>query len=76
MIKYSKEYNGYGNVDLFVLKRNKLVKTYASVIPRKDPDNIGNALRLDWSNIKGPVLLDPPIPLLMKVLNKNNLEEL
>jgi hypothetical protein len=28
-----------------------------SVIPRGDPDNIGNALRLDWSKIKGPVLL-------------------
>jgi hypothetical protein len=28
-------------VELFALKRNRLVKTYASVIPRKDPDNIG-----------------------------------
>jgi hypothetical protein len=26
--------------------------------------------QLDWSNIKGPVLLHPPIPLLLKVLKK------
>jgi hypothetical protein len=51
----------FPKVDLFTSKLNKLVKTYASVIPRKDPDNIGNALRLDWSRIKGPVLLPPPI---------------
>jgi hypothetical protein len=60
----------YPKVDLFAPKRNRLIKTYTSVIPRWDPDNIGNALRLNWENIKGPVLLHPPIPLLLKVLKK------
>jgi hypothetical protein len=60
----------FPKVDLFASKLNKLVKTYVSVIPRKDPDNIGNALRLDWSKIKGPVLLHPPVPLILKVLQK------
>jgi hypothetical protein len=50
----------YPKVDLFASKKNRLVKTYASVIPRRDPDNIGNALRLDWKNIKGPILLHLP----------------
>jgi hypothetical protein len=40
------------------------------VIPRKDPDNIGNFLRLNWSNIKNPILLHLLIPLLLKVLRK------
>jgi hypothetical protein len=45
----------FPKVDLCVSKLNRLVKTYASIIPRKDPDNISNALRADWSKIKGPV---------------------
>jgi hypothetical protein len=43
-------------VELFVSKRNRLVKTYASTIPRKNPDNIGKTLRLDWSKIKCPII--------------------
>jgi hypothetical protein len=39
----------FPKVDLFASKLNRLVKTYAPVIPRKYPDNIGNALRLDTS---------------------------
>jgi hypothetical protein len=60
----------YPKVDLFASKKNRLVRMYVSVIPRKDLDNIGNALRLNWSNIKGLVLLYPLIPLLLKVLKK------
>jgi hypothetical protein len=60
----------YPKVDLFASKKNRLTKTYASVIPRRDPDNIRNALRLNWSNIKGPILLHLPNPLLLKVLRK------
>jgi hypothetical protein len=60
----------YPRVDLFASKKNRLIRTYALVIPRNDPDNIGNTLRLNWSNIKGPVFLHPPIPLLLKVLRK------
>jgi hypothetical protein len=41
-----------------------------SVIPRGDLDNMGNALRLNWSNVKGPILLHPLIPFLLKVLKK------
>jgi hypothetical protein len=33
-------------------KKNRLTKTYVLVIPRRDPDNIGNALRLNWKNIE------------------------
>jgi hypothetical protein len=43
---------------------------YVLVISRKNPNNIGNALRLDWSRIKGPILLHPPIPLILKVLQR------
>jgi hypothetical protein len=43
----------YPKVDLFASKKNQLIKTYASVIPHGDLDNIGNVLRLNWSNIKG-----------------------
>jgi hypothetical protein len=68
--RIQKIWHCYPKVDLFASKKNKLIKTYASVIPRGDLDNIGNALRLDWSNIKSPVLLHPPIPLLLKVLRK------
>jgi hypothetical protein len=60
----------FPKVDLFMSKLNRLIKTYASVIPRKDPDNIGNALRLDCSKIKNPILLHPPIPLILKILQK------
>jgi hypothetical protein len=60
----------YPKVDLFASKKNRLIQTYASVIPRGDPDNVGNALRLNWANTKGLVLLHPPIPLLLKVLKK------
>jgi hypothetical protein len=60
----------YPRVDLFASKRNRLIRTYASVIPLWDPDNVGNALRLNWKNVKGSVLLHPPIPLLPKVLRK------
>jgi hypothetical protein len=60
----------FPKIDLFMSKLNRLIKTYALVIPRKDPDNIGNALRLDCSKIKNPVLLHPPIPLILKILQK------
>jgi hypothetical protein len=60
----------YSKVDLFASKRNRLIRTYASVIPQWDPENLGNALRLNWANIKGPILLHPPIPLLLRVLKK------
>jgi hypothetical protein len=68
--KIQKMWRCYLKVDLFTSKKNRLTKTYASVIPRKDPDNIRNTLRLNWSNIKGSILLHPPIPLLLKVLKK------
>jgi hypothetical protein len=55
----------YPKVDLFASKKNQLIKTYASIIPRGDTDNIGNALRQNWSKIKTPILL-----LLLKVLKK------
>jgi hypothetical protein len=42
----------YPKVDLFESKKNILTKTYASVIHGRDPDNIGNALRLNWKNIR------------------------
>jgi hypothetical protein len=48
-------------IDLFASKLNRLLKTYVSVIPRKAPDNIKNALRLNWSKIKNPPLLHLPI---------------
>jgi hypothetical protein len=60
----------YPKVDLFASKRNRLTRTYASVILRGDPDNVGNVLRMNWKNVKGPVLLHPPIPLLLKVSKK------
>jgi hypothetical protein len=53
-----------------LIKIKQASKNYASVIPRKDLDNIGNALRLDWSKIKGPILLHPPVTLILKVLQK------
>jgi hypothetical protein len=68
--RIQKMWHCYPKVDLFASKKNRLIRTYASVIPRGDSDNIGNALRLDWSKIKGPILLHPPIPLLLKVLRK------
>jgi hypothetical protein len=43
------------------------------VIPRKDPDNIRNALRLDWSNIRDPVLLHPLIRLIVTLSNVKSL---
>jgi hypothetical protein len=57
-------------VDLFASKKNRLLQKYASVIPSKDPDNIGNTLRLDWSKIKYPALIHPPIPLILKSIQK------
>jgi hypothetical protein len=60
----------YSRIDLFASKKNRLIKIYVLMILRKDLDNIGNALRLNRSNIKGPVLLHPKIPLLLKVLRK------
>jgi hypothetical protein len=68
--RIQKMWRCYPKVDLFASKKNRLIRTYASVIPRWDLDNVGNALRLNWKNIKGPVLLHPPIPLLLKVLKK------
>jgi hypothetical protein len=68
--RIQKMWRCYPKVDLFASKKNRLTKIYASIIPRRDPDNIGNALRLNWSNIKRPVLLHPPIPLLLKILRK------
>jgi hypothetical protein len=46
------------------------LKKYASVIPTKDPDNVGNALRIDWRKFVNPVLLHPPIPLILKTIQK------
>jgi hypothetical protein len=34
-------------------------------------DNIGNALKLDWSKIKGPILLHFLVPLIFKTLWKS-----
>jgi hypothetical protein len=56
----------FPKVDLFASKLNRLVKTYTSVIPRKDPNNIGIGLVKN----KNPILLHPPIPLIFKVLQK------
>jgi DNA-binding PucR family transcriptional regulator len=42
----------YPRIDLFESKKNRLIRTYASVIPRNDPINIRNTLKLNWSNIK------------------------
>jgi hypothetical protein len=42
----------YPTVDMFASKKNQLLKKYALVIPTKDPDNVGNALRIDWRIVK------------------------
>jgi hypothetical protein len=49
----------YPTVDMFASKKNRLLKKYASVIPTKDPDNVGNALRIDWRKFIYPLLLHP-----------------
>jgi hypothetical protein len=45
MIQWRWKY--FPKIDLFASKLNMIIKIYASIIPRKDPDNIKNALRLD-----------------------------
>jgi hypothetical protein len=57
-------------VDMFASKKNQLLKKYASVIPTKDPDNVKNALRIDWRKFVYPMLLHPPIPLILKTIQK------
>jgi hypothetical protein len=46
------------------------LKKYESVIPTKDPDNVGNALRIDWKKFTYPMLLHPLIPLILKTIQK------
>jgi hypothetical protein len=55
---------------MFASKKNRLLKKYALVIPTKDPDNIGNALRIDWKRFVYPILLHPLIPLILKTIQK------
>jgi hypothetical protein len=55
---------------MFASKKNKLLKKYASVILTKDPDSIGNALGIDWRKIIYPVLLHLLIPLILKIIQK------
>jgi hypothetical protein len=42
---------------------NSIGSNFSSSKTKKNPYNIRNALKLDWSNIKNPVLLHSPIPL-------------
>jgi hypothetical protein len=57
------------NVDFFANKSNHLLSVYGSL--KKDPKNpnsLGNALDVDWTNTCP--FLHPPIPLINKVLEK------
>jgi ribonuclease HI len=58
----------YPNVDMFASKKSRLSKKYALVILTKDPNNVGNTLRIDWRKFIYPVLLHPPIPLILKTI--------
>jgi hypothetical protein len=60
----------YPTVEMFASKKNQLLKKYASMIPTKDPDNVGSALRIDWRKFVYPMLLHPPIPLILKTIQK------
>jgi hypothetical protein len=45
----SEKFISYNEKDLEIIKEKLLnIKSSALVIPRKDPDNIGNTLRLNW----------------------------
>jgi hypothetical protein len=52
------------------LKKNPLLKKYTSLIPSKDPDNIGSALKLNWMKIYQLVFFHSLIPLILKVIQK------
>jgi hypothetical protein len=56
----------YPKVDLLASKRNRLVKTCASVRSRQHR----KCFKTGLVKIKDPVLLHPPIPLLLKILRK------
>jgi hypothetical protein len=40
------------------------------VILSKDLDNIKNFLKIDWRKIHIPILIHPPIPLILKSIQK------
>jgi hypothetical protein len=57
------------NVDLFANKSNHLLSVYGSLKKDpKNPNNFGNALDVDWTNMCP--FLHPPIPLINRVLGK------
>jgi hypothetical protein len=57
------------NVDLFANKHNHLLSVYGSLKKDpKNPNNLGNALDVDWTNMCP--FLHPPIPLINRVLEK------
>jgi hypothetical protein len=73
IVSHKKPFNSFKKhwkVDPFSSRKNCLLRKYTLVILSKNPHSIGNALKISWQNIHYPVLIHPPIPLILKSIQK------
>jgi hypothetical protein len=60
----------YPKINLLASKKNRHLQKYTSKIHTKNPNNIKNTLKIDWKKFHFLVLIHPPIPLILKNIQK------